>query len=212
MQCCGSGGVYGGPINCTYGAADMNCTLSHNFHQTALRDMDYTWFWEGNVTWKGYIGLKGTIVVKGDMTIEGDKDDRYCKNSDTTGTGTCTVNVPPLAWKEYMAFDSGTTNQYPGDLGLSSSTIRYLIGTNATENAGSGGDLGVYGFLYVKGNFTRNGASDIYGSMWVEGAVTGTGNTMVFFNSKLNVPTLNVVLVRDSWKETKANILPWPAP
>ncbi len=212
MQCCHSD-TYGGPITCDYDhngdtIADYctNCTLTDIFHQTTYRDKDYTWYWDQNATWGGYTGVKGTIIVMGNMTIDtAGHDDRYCRSDDTTmslpANPGCTVAVPPNAWREYQKFDTAASNEYPGDTGLRSNVLTYKIGTSSTESGGSGGDLGVYGFLYIGGNFSRAGASDIFGSMWVVGNVSGTGNTMVFYNSKLNVPTLNVVLVKDSWQE-----------
>ena len=215
MQCCSST-VYGGPVTCAYGGSDgcVNCTVTDIFHQTTLRDKNYTWYWDHNVTWGGYIGIMGTVVVMGNMSLLGDKDDRYCRSDDTTNSlpanPGCTVAVPPNAWKEYQKFDTAATNEYPADTGFRSNALTYKIGTSATESSGSGGDLGVYGFVYVDGNFARAGASDIYGSIWVRGNVSGTGNTMIFYNSKLNVPTLNVVLVNDSWQEQKPSSQAWP--
>ena len=219
-QCCRSA-TYGGPIDCYNTGADVPCTdciINDMYDQIPDRDMDYTWFWRNNVTWQGYTGTKGTIVVQGNLLISSypttGYDDRYCRggSGQNPGNSRCTVSVPPNAWREYQKFDTNATNEYPGDLGKSSNTLTYTIGTNADENALSGGDLGVYGFLYVKGNFGRYGASDIYGSMWVEGNVfSGVGdNTMVFYNSKLKVPTLNVVLTQDSWQEIKPSALAWP--
>ena len=214
MQCCHST-TYGGPITCDYDnngdtIADYctNCTLTDIFHQTTYRDKDYTWYWDQNATWGGYTGVKGTIVTMGNMTIDTvGHDDRYCRSDDTTNTlpasPGCVVAVPPNAWREYQKFDTAASNEYPGDTGLRSNALTYRLGSlaGAMDASGSGGDLGVYGFLYIGGNFTRGGASDIYGSMWVVGNVSGTGNTMVFYNSKLHGPTLNVVLTKDSWQE-----------
>ena len=217
MQCCRSS-YFGGPITCDYGGTGCtNCTLSNNFHQLAYRDKDYTWFWDDQatqVTWQGYIGIRGTVVVKGNMSIVGDKDDRYCRTSDTDSATPpspgCTVSVPPQAWKEYQKFDTTASDEYPGDLGYHTNALTYKIGTSSTESGGSGGDLGIYGLLYVKGNLSRAGATDIYGAMWVEGTVSGTDNTMVFYNSKLKVPTLNVVFTRDSWQEVPPSTQAWP--
>lgn len=211
MQCCRSA-TYGGAVTCDYGGAGCtNCTLSNNFHQLGFRDMDYTWYWDNNATWNGYIGLRGTVVIRGNMSILGDKDDRYCKTDDTGSSVTpgCTVAVPPQAWREYQKFDTASTNQYPADTGYHQNALTYKIGTSSTESSASGGDLGIYGLLYVGGNLSRAGSTDIYGAMWVVGTTTGTDNTMVFYNSKLKVPTLNVVFTRDSWQETTPSTQAW---
>ncbi|MEI7528328.1 MAG: hypothetical protein WCK76_05235 [Elusimicrobiota bacterium] len=218
MQCCGST-TYGGPVTCDYGGTGCtDCTVSDlysqtsGYDQTVRRDKDYTWYWDNNASWVGDDGMKGTIIVRGNLSIAG--GDYYCSG--------CTVKVPPNARKEYQEYGPSGTGQYPGDTGLHSNAATYKFGDNATSScsgspclitsgelwrmpsgtSGLGADLGVYGFLYVGGDFARTGDSDIYGSMWVVGDVTGSGNTMVFYNSQLKIPTLNVVLVRESWQET----------
>lgn len=209
---CSTSTVFGG--SCPLSAGVPNCTVSDLFLQTdasgnKLRDKDYTWFWDGNVTWKGYTGTKGTIVALGDMSIlkipSTAYDDRYCKNgiSDSYSDPGCTVPVPPNAWREYQ---NTHVTDYPAKKTSTSNYLTYKIGSNDT---GSGGDLGVYGFLYVGGDFLREGAADIYGAMWVAGAVYGSGNTMVFYNAKLKIPTLNVVLKQESWQETSPSLQSW---
>ena len=219
MYCCHSD-VYGGAVTCDYpGSPCTNCAVSDLYDQTTLRDKDYTWFWDNNASWSGDNGLKGTIIVKGDLSIDG--GDYYCSG--------CTVAVPPNAWKEYQKYDTTAVDQYPGDTGLHSNAATYTFGSNASSTcsgspslitkgelwrmpcgtSGLGADLGVYGFLYIGGNFTRTGDSDIYGSMWVAGNVTGSGNTMVLYNSHLKLPTLNVVLTKDSWQEINASTVTW---
>ena len=78
------------------------------------------------------------------------------------------------------------------------------------EGGPLGADLGVYGFLYVGGDFARAGDSDVYGAMWVVGDVSGAGNTMLFYNASLQLPSLNVILTNDSWQETKPDAAAWP--
>ncbi len=220
MECCHSA-VLGGPVTCDYGGTGCtDCSVLDLYNQTALRDKDYTWYWDNNASWTGGNGLRGTIVVRGNLGIDG--GDYYCSG--------CTVKVPPQAWEEYQKYDTSTTNQYPGDTGLQSNAATYTFGSNASStcsgipslvakgelwrtpcgSSGLGADLGVYGFLYVGGNFTRTGDSDIYGAMWVVGDVTGSGNTMLFYNSNLKLPTLNVVLTKESWQEQKPSATVWP--
>ncbi len=235
MQCCHSA-TYGGAITCDY-SGTVPCTTckvsdlydqTYGYNQTVRRDKDYTWYWDNNASWSGNNGIKGTVVVMGNLSVDG---------GDYYGSG-CTVKVPPNAWKEYQKYDTSTSNQYPGDTGLHSNAATYTLGNNESSatsgsparytsgelwrmtkyvngvstnplTSGLGADLGVYGFLYVAGNFYRTGDSDVFGSMWVVGNVSGSGNTMVFYNSQLKVPTLNVVLTKDSWQETSADSQAW---
>jgi hypothetical protein len=212
MQCCGAD-------TCDYGGTGcVNCTVNDLYNQTTLREMDYTWYWDngdahtGTTYWQGDQGVKGTIVTRGNLDISG--DDYYCQQF---GSAKCTVAVPPQAWREYQRYDTDDDPEYPGDIGKSTNSATYKFGSNATGEVwmttsdGLGADLGIYGFLYVGGKFTRRGASDIYGAMWVVGDVESIGgNTMIFYNSRLNVPTLNVVLMKDSWQEIKPSASAWP--
>jgi hypothetical protein len=225
---------YGG-TGCTNCTVSNLFSQTNGYDQTVRRDKDYTWYWDGNATLMGYNGIKGTVVVRGNLQVPNDKDDRYCKTTTTSNDSNCTVPVPPNAWREYQKYDTSAINEYPGDIGRSSNAVSYKLGTNEpgtkyyptwdashqyydkgelwnmiSGSSGLGADLGFYGFLYVGGDFTRDGPSDIYGSMWVEGDVAGAGNTMVFYNSRLRVPTLNVVLEKDSWKETAPSTQAWP--
>lgn len=198
-HCCSSA-YYGGPVTCSYGGTGCtDCSIQNLYDETSLRDKDYTWYWDSNVNWSGRNGLRGTMIVRGDLGITG--GDNYCSN--------CTLAVPPAAWKEYQKIDTSSINQYPADTGAGSNAATYRMGSCGTTCEGGplGADLGVYGFLYVGGDFNRQGDSDVYGAIWVVGNVTGAGNTMVFYNSQLRLPTLNVMLTRESWEEQ----LPSPA-
>lgn len=221
MQCCDDSGVYGGPVTCAYGTAPCENCIVNDLYDSPYRDKDYTWYWSHNVTWQGYTGTRGTIIVRDSMVISSypttDYDDRYCRGGTGASPGStkCTVNVPPKAYLEYSKIDTsaGTADpDYPGDKGLRSNVATYAIGTmsGAMDASGSGGDLGIYGFLYVGGSLARYGAADIYGAAWVVGNISGEGNTMIFFNSKLKVPTLNVMLEKESWLETKPSTAAWP--
>jgi len=45
---------------------------------------------------------------------------------------------------------------------------------------------------------------DIYGAVWVVGNVSkavGAERTIIFYDENLDLPTLNVVLLRRSWQE-----------
>jgi hypothetical protein len=202
MNCCNSA-YYGGPGTCSYGGSGcVNCSVQNIYDESTLRNKDYTWYWDNNINWSGRNGLRGTVVVRGDLGVSG--GDNYCSG--------CTLAVPAAAWKEYRKIDTSSTNQYPGDTGLRSNAATYTMGSCGVTCEGGplGADLGVYGFLYVGGDFNRTGDSDIFGAMWVEGDVSGAGNTMVFYDAKLKLPTLNVVLVKESWEEQKPSAAAWP--
>lgn len=215
FQCCSTSG---GVESCAYGGTGcVSCTLTDLYLKTTLREQDLTWYWDngpthlGSTTWQGKQGVKGTVVVRGDMLIKG--SDEYCQQF---GAAKCTVKVPQQAWREYQKNDTAASGQYPGDLGKSTNSATYKLGSNSTGELwnsggnGLGSDLGVYGFLYIGRDFMREGDSDVYGAMWVVRNVTGSGNTMLFYNSQLKVPTLNVVLVKDSWQETAPSATAWP--
>jgi hypothetical protein len=202
MNCCYST-VFGGPVTCSYGGSGCtNCSVNNINNYASLIHKDYTWYWDNNVDWAGRNGLKGTIIVRGNLGING--GDYYSSLSPLT--------VPPAAWQEYQKMDTSAINQYPGDLGLHTSSGSYAMGSCSMSCEGGplGADLGVWGFLYVGGNFNRAGDSDVYGAMWVVGNVSGAGNTMLFYNSNLNVATLNVVLVKNSWQEVTPDTQVWP--
>jgi hypothetical protein len=134
----------------------------------------------------------GTMIVRGNMSVAG--TDAYNPPS---------IPVPASAWKEYQRFDTAGTNQYPGDLGLSTSAASYNIGSCGTtcEGSASGSDVGLRGFLYVGGTINMTGDSDVYGAVWVQSGWSGAGNVMIFYNDQLSLPQLNVTLQRDSWRE-----------
>jgi hypothetical protein len=52
------------------------------------------------------------------------------------------------------------------------------------------------------------------GAVWVVGNVNGSGGNAnsfcgVFFNDQLTLPTLNVVLIRQSWQEVTPSSASW---
>lgn len=202
MNCCSSP-YLGGPITCSYGGDGCtNCSVNNLYDNTTLRNKDLTWYWDNNVNWAGRNGLRGTVIVRGNLGVSG--GDNYNPGH--------AVTVPAAAWKEYQKIDTSSINQYPGDTGLKSNAATYTFGScgMTCEGGPLGADLGVYGFLYVGGDFNRTGDSDVYGAMWVEGNVSGAGNTMVFYDAKLRLPTLNVVLIKQSWEEQAPNLAAWP--
>lgn len=223
--------------------ADKNACRVENIYADRRYNQGLFWYWdEGKTVYLKHTGIKGSIFVRGNLTIEGDdcygpwyKVDGYdayggyhlCGKGppNENGPGALFVDVPKDAWMEYRKIDTSAPNQYPGDLGLSSSSLVYQIGACnrdyyyqcgyscevACERGATGDDIGLYGFLYVGGNLQINGAFDIYGAIWVVGDInTGSGNNVsVFFNENLDLPTLNVILIRKSWEEIRPSPVPW---
>ena len=205
--CSGCGGGGGSDLeccwasSCTYsGAPCTNCSVN-NFYKDSRKDKDYTWYWDNNSSWSGQNGVRGTVIVRGNLSIAG--TDEYCSH--------CTVNVPQDAWQEYQKIDSGSINQYPGDTGYHSNAATYTLGScgSSCEGGALGADLGIYGFAYIGGDFNRTGDADVYGALWIVGNVSGSGNTMVFYDEDLELPTLNVVLVKQSWREVTPSTQVW---
>ncbi|MGC9070185.1 MAG: hypothetical protein ACP5IO_02620 [Elusimicrobiales bacterium] len=235
--------------NCNYTNSSKRCCANRDkcYIENIYADRRYNqgllWYWdEGKSVYITHSGVKGSFFVRGDLRIDGDdcygpwyKTNGYdpyggyhlCGGgpSSENGPGALFVDVPKQAYIEYAKIDTPATNQYPGDLGLSSSSLVYQIGAcNKTyyyqcghsceqgcERGASGDDIGLYGFLYVGGNLQIYGAFDIYGAIWVVGDVnTGAGNNVsVFFNENLELPTLNVILIRESWQEITPSNLAW---
>ena len=223
MKCCHSS-VYGGAVTCDYPAPTVNpgrdgsCTDCKvcTFPGTALKDKNYTWFWDNNITVStntaagiycfNDIAVRGTVIARGNMAI-------YGSDSYPTAGGGPTLPVPVNAWREYQytGLDTTSSCQYPGDIGKGKNAATYVLGScNSSVDSGTGDDLGIWGFQYVGGNLTRSGSCDNYGAIWVGGDVNGTDNAMVFYDAKLKVPTLNVMLQRESWKETRPSAAAWP--
>lgn len=189
-------------------------------HPLAL--MNRVWYWDPGavVTFTGSTGengcgIYGNVIVRGDLK-------NYCgDNYKFTG------DVPSEAWMEYKkihqsgansTWDTAAVNQYPADDGFRKNRATFKFGEE-TWTAGQNPptaentDVGLRGFLYVGGNYDIQSAMDIYGAVWVEGNVsraTGAEMTIIFFNENLDLPSLNVVLVRKSWDEVIPSTIPWP--
>lgn len=194
------------------------------FHPSARKN--FTWYWDGDVIFAGSTGtdgcgLYGTVIVRGNLTLN-------------TGDNYSYVGpVPPNAWQEYTYIaqtsgvikgDTSTSNQYPADAGLRKNNATFTFGNQTWSNyPGPAGDIpptgntdvGIRGFIYCGGNLTIEGPLDMNGAIWVEGSVskaTGSDRCIVFFDDTLDVPALNVVLVKQSWMETSPNAQAWAIP
>jgi len=203
-------------LNCngTYNATNQQvpcgsvCTACDvtNIDMDNRYNSNYVWYWDNDVTMHG-VGVKGTVIVRGNLSTAG--GDSYGPHSPTTFD--VNMTVPPEAYLEYQALDTASVNQYPGDIGFQNTTNSYILGACGTscEGSASGDDLGFYGFVYVGGNVDFQGDTDIYGAVWVVGNWAAAGNNLLFYDANLSVPTLNVVLVRRSWKEVTPSTAAW---
>jgi Tfp pilus assembly protein PilX len=178
---------------------------------------DYVWYWDGDVTLSGdpgkSCGLRGTVIVRGNLTI------------DTPGQYNYAGHVPANAWQEenkllINTFDTAASGEYPADLGLHQTTGTFNFGTDTFAVPGMGGGpyhttVGIRGFTYVGGNLTIINYMDFNGALWVNGSVTASNGSIanscgVFYNDQLQVPSLNVVLLRQSWQEVPPSQAAWP--
>lgn len=183
-------------------------------------DTDYVWYYDGNVRLTGRLnggvpvnqscGLRGMLIVRGNLIV------------DTPGEYNYTGPVPQGAWQDHKRLtkttnDSSASGEYPADIGLNASTGVFNFGTD-TWAGGYHTTVGMRGFTYVGGNMTitnPDGYMDFNGAVWVQGDVIATGASAnaycgIFYDDSLNVPTLNVILIRQSWQETAPNTLAWP--
>jgi hypothetical protein len=184
------------------------------------------WYWDGDVTMTELSGgghgngLDGTVIVRGNLIM--DAEDNYILPN---------APIPAEAWKEYEAMDTAATNEYPGDAGLQQTDatfhhgsghpnrgdndVAWSHGNPAHPHIQSKTDLGFRGLVYVGGNLVFNAFSEIRGVLWVNGSVInnvaggGTGDTAIFYDDQIDVPMLNVVLGRVSWKEISPSSGSW---
>ncbi len=180
----------------------------------------YVWYYDNDVTLAGnYVtaagtGLHGTLIVRGNLTL------------DSSGKYNFTGAVPANAWADYgkltaTTFDTAAVNEYPADNGFRTNRPTFNFGTeNFTIPASGAGwhhTVGMRGFTYVGGDLiiTNNGFMDFIGAVWVNGQViaAGASNTQfcgVYYDDALTLPTLNVVITQQSWREQKPSAAAWP--
>lgn len=181
------------------------------YHPSARKK--YVWYWDGDVeiiggTGDDGCGIYGTVICRGNLTLN--SGDNYY----------FTGPVPEGAWQEYAKItkttgDTKAVNEYPADNGYRKNRATFQFG-NETWSGGPAyynTDVGIRGFVYCGGNLDIKGPMDINGAVWVNGNISkavGSERCVVFFDDTLDLPTLNVVLVRQSWQEIKPGSTPWP--
>ncbi len=213
-------GYTGGGHSCNTAGTSSAHSNPHNTHFADCNHhprskQNLIWYWDGDVVFTGGAnlsghgnGLYGTIIVRGNMTIE--TEDNY----------TYTAPIPSNAWMEYQRFDTASSNQYPGDNGYHTNRATFGMGSETWTGgpaSTSYTDVGFRGFIYVGGNFTiaNDALSDYAGALWVVGNATNnnTGEfSLLFYDPTVaaTLPTLNVVLSRQSWKEVAPSTIAWP--
>jgi len=208
---------WGGNV-CSIAGANHN-GLKHfqNSWNNPKARLNKTWYWDNDVIMTGSTGatgngMWGSIIIRGNFTNwAGD-------NYSFTGP------VPAEAWREYTKFtkttgDTATSNQYPADTGLKSNAATFGFGTQTWTTAGSfipasgNTDVGFRGLIYVGGNMDMQGPADICGAVWVVGGITRgaaiVDPVLVFYDESLDLPLLNVILVRQTWDEVKPSTTTW---
>jgi hypothetical protein len=144
---------------------------------------------------------------------------------DTPGEYFFTSNVPVNAWKEYGKLtqttgDTAASNEYPADIGYQKTAATMNFGPSQTfyvpgPNESGYSTPGIRGFVYVKGNLTYGNFMDFVGAVWVNGNVSpsatapSNGFCSIFYQDDIQLPTLNVVLVRQNWQEVPPSTSSW---
>jgi len=225
--CKGTGAAWDLNGSCNAGAPHANhfgdSTNYINTHLTA--GQNYVWYWDGDVELTGAFcgghpctpgkgtALQGTVIVRGNLTI------------DTPGDFVYNGHVPANAWQEEnkltkTTFDSALSQEYPADIGLHSTSPTWNFGTDTFCQPTSGlcglyATVGIRGFTYVGGNLTIISYMDFNGAVWINGNVNASGGSStqycgIFYDDTLQVPALNVILLRQSWQEVAASPTAWP--
>ncbi|MFN3550828.1 MAG: hypothetical protein ACK4WJ_03365, partial [Endomicrobiia bacterium] len=166
------------------------------------------WYYDGDLIMTGGsaedgCGIKGQLIIRGNFTNYTGDNLAWTGNSQT-GLTDAECKVPTEAYLEYQKIDTSSLNQYPADNGYRRVRSVFRFGTETWTDGPSAAntDVGLAGFLYVGGNYDMEGPMDIYGAAWIVGNVRrGTGvseYSIIFFNESLELPSLNVVLIRKS--------------
>ncbi len=177
------------------------------------------WYYDGDLIMTGSTGANGCgiigqLIVRGNFTNYTGDNLAYTGNPET-GLTLEQCKVPTEAYLEYQKIDNTSINQYPADDGYKRVRKYFRFGQETWSDGPytANTDVGLAGFLYVGGNYDMEGPMDIYGAVWVVGNVSrGTGVSefsILYFDENLNLPSLNVVLVRKSWQTVPPTNIPW---
>jgi hypothetical protein len=212
-----TGAKWWGKNACNLGSSNHN-GLRHfqNSWNNPLARKQYVWYWDEDVIMTGDVGdeghgIWGNVIARKNVTNYA--GDNY----------TYTGNIPSNAWEQYTkisksAGDTSAKNEYPGDDGLRKNRSTFNFGSETWTGGKSpppagNTDVGFRGLIYIGGNFNIQGPVDVHGVVWVAGNVSkavGSERTVIFFDETLDIPTLNVVLVRQSWNEIMPSGTAWP--
>lgn len=197
------------------GINDYSCHFQNSWNHPLARK-GYVWYWDesysnvyftGGTSVRGH-GIWGTTIVRGNLKNWAGDNYSYAGP------------VPAKAWEEYAKItkttgDTASINQYPADDGYQKTRPLFNFGGETWSGGppnSSNTDVGFRGLLYVGGNFYIEGPADVHGAVWVVGDVskaTGSERTIIFYDDSLDVPSLNVILVRTSWNEIVAAQSTW---
>lgn len=201
--------------NVTSGSANHAIHFQNSWNHSLARK-GYCWYWDSNAIFTGSTGNEGngfwgSVIVRG--TLSNFAGDNY----------TYTGPVPGSAWEEYAkisksAGDTSAKNEYPADNGYQTNRSTFKFGSETWTGGKSpppaaNTDIGFRGLLYVGGDLNIEGPADIDGAVYVVGNISkavGAERTIVFYDDTLDLPTLNVILVRQSWDEITPSATAWP--
>lgn len=191
---------------------------------------DLVWYWDGDVIIQGYEGCSGNCSYSSACTNHGFKGKLIVMGNLTINSAGCykfVGSVPKYAYKDHFkllkdTYDTSAANEYPADIGYQVNKTTFNFGTETFrpwpgENSNWVNTVGVRGFVYVNGSLTITGPTgftDFVGAVWVKRDVLSSGGSGtqfcgVFYNDNLEVPTLNVILIRNSWEEIKPSTYTW---
>lgn len=213
----------GAPCKTTTGPLGGNYSICKKFPLQTSTTTPKVWYWDGDVVFEGYEGSQncsnhgfyGTIIIRGNLTVR------------SAGCYKFSGPVPQNAYLDHYkllqnVYDTAASDEYPGDIGFQVTKSSFNFGTERFrpfpgESNNWIHTVGVRGFTYVGGNLNIVGPwgyMDFVGAVWVVGNVTVTGGSGwafcgVFYNDKLELPTLNVILINKSWQEIPPSGIPW---
>jgi hypothetical protein len=176
--------------------SDSNTSVFDNSFGAAGSLNNAFWYCDDDLVLSGDVGIRGTLIVKGNLTI--------------AGPGRLTIvdtPVPPAVQREYTLIDKAGEGNFPGDNGFAIGDVKPVFTLS---------NVALHGFVYVQGDLTFNVANaNIHGVVWVNGRILSNAGAynQIHFDPSVNVPSLNVVLVRASWNEiTPDTAIAWAHP